>query len=269
MKRRIIFVLLLLILSPAFLYSELNLMEGIYSSTKTLDFEIIGNKIIFYDLSDNTHQEYFYTLSSDGVYDFIEFNNEKYILLNHYSILYFLKISNDDTNYFGGGSLKGLLHRSAEESFEKYSASSYLTEKNGDKKISYFPSNLNDFHNYLPWVEGVNGYGINEHITISMKYLGPVDNFVIYNGYIDPKRMDLYKANGRLKKASVSSRDFDTFEIEVKDTPNPQIFILPEPTDKFTITILDVYEGNKYEDLSISAITRNRNLEVYPPTIQK
>ncbi len=120
--------------------------------------------------------------------------------------------------------------------------------KTGDDYIAY------RFNSFLPpWVEGVNGYGINEWLDIEFK--SQSNEIQILNGYVDLRRMHLYKANSRVKKILVES-DKPKFkkEYELEDVVKYNLITLPQETNKIRITIKEVYKGDKYDDTCISSI---------------
>ena len=50
-------------------------------------------------------------------------------------------------------------------------------------------------------------------------------------------------------------------EIELEDTPNFQTFWLPRLTKKFKLTILEVYNGTRYDDTCISGLFSDFSIE--------
>ncbi len=161
-----------------------------------------------------------------------------------------------------------------------------------DGKFDYSASNLsNEFDKNNSWVEGVEGYGIGEKITVytarlselvlgnmiegyyqkngssgnSIKMKEPYYNkllgILIVNGY--PKNEELYKANSRVKKMKLTIDDDKEYMIELEDTAKPQLFDVDYKTiytkEKFypikcEFEILEVYEGEKYEDTAINTL---------------
>lgn len=172
-------------------------------------------------------------------------------------------------------------YANSEESTDEYSpfhshnvksisASSSLKEKQYGQDIAYAPINLfrafevgcrchpywwNNAH--IPWVEGVKGYGINE--TISIEFNNPVYGFSILNGYADVQNMKLFKENGRVKKLKVEDL---TNKLEYTMNFEDKVYFnyleLSKPSNSIRLTILEVYEGTKYQDTCISAMVENR-----------
>ena len=146
------------------------------------------------------------------------------------------------------------------------SASSSLKENQYGHDIIYAPINLfrafevgckchpywwNDTH--IPWVEGVKGNGINE--TISIEFNNPIYGFSILNGYADVQNMKLYKENSRVKKLKVEDL---TNKLEYIMSFEDKVYFnsinLSKPSASIKLTILEVYEGTKYQDTCISAM---------------
>lgn len=148
-------------------------------------------------------------------------------------------------------------------------ASSTLKEKQYGHDIVYAPINLfrafeigcrchpywwNNAH--IPWVEGVKGNGINE--TISIEFNTPVWGFSILNGYADVQNMKLYKENSRVKKLKVEDLTNDLeYSMDFEDKVYFNYLDLALPSESLKLTILEVYEGTKYQDTCISAMVEN------------
>ena len=149
------------------------------------------------------------------------------------------------------------------------SASSSLKEKQYGQDIVYAPINLfrafevgcrchpywwNGTH--IPWVEGAKGNGINE--TISIEFNNPVYSFSILNGYADVQNMKLFKENSRVKKLKVEDL---TNKLEYTMAFEDKVYFnyleLSKPSNSIKLTILEVYEGTKYQDTCISALIEN------------
>lgn len=129
-----------------------------------------------------------------------------------------------------------------------YHASSYLTEGT----TTYEPEHLQK-KDGLPWASG-NGKGIGDVISIKeFEHKNP-STLKIINGYQDKNHPDYYEKNSRLKKIKVRNTDTKKSKtIVVKDIKEEQVFDLSDlgRGQNYDIEILDVYEGNKYQDLCI------------------
>jgi hypothetical protein len=157
----------------------------------------------------------------------------------------------------GGGYIRGVTGgvNSAEEFGGDTSArsSSYLIEND----ISYPPGNLGiSSKTDKPWVEGVEGHGINEKIFFEDDYF-PKGTIHISIGYVSYDRPYLYSQNSRPKTIKLSVEGKFSIIVELRDTPHYQEIRLPSDIyrqDMLILEILDVYPGTKYEDTCINTI---------------
>ena len=141
--------------------------------------------------------------------------------------------------------------------------SSSLPESNGKK---YDATNLFDGNYETAWVEGVDGTGVGETITLHLKEVSDVFGLQLYNGYLADG--DLYEKNGRVTEVSV---DFGGGNVVTKEmysgyygwgSPEDAASInlnkieldKPVATDTIIITIKNAEAGSKYDDTCISEI---------------
>lgn len=110
----------------------------------------------------------------------------------------------------------------------------------------------------LPWTSG-NGYGIGDRLIID---IGGVDlPMLIVNGFVSLNNPKLYFENARLKTMRISSKktrkskvvtigDNASFQkIEIRD-----IIEIGSPDEQLFLDVIDVYQGNKYNNLCIKTI---------------
>lgn len=118
-------------------------------------------------------------------------------------------------------------------------ASSVLTETLDGRDVSYPPVNLFDEDPATPWVEGAEGSGVGEHVTVLTER--PVDSLEIVNGFARSER--LFRRNARPRELRlvlvaaftapglVSELDVERYfareigppvTVELADTPEPQ-----------------------------------------------
>lgn len=131
----------------------------------------------------------------------------------------------------------------------------------------YSVANLVDENIKTAWVEGKEGSGIGEWVKINFGDIfanisgynftegRDINSINIINGYA--KNETIYYANNRVKKLEISFNDGTSFVTELKDGILEQQKIeLPEPKKVSSVkfTILDVYQGSKYDDTCISEI---------------
>ena len=130
----------------------------------------------------------------------------------------------------------------------RYCSSSFLSEG----KRLYKPEHL-QYKDGLPWASG-NGNGIGDVISIREFEKENPDELRIMNGYQDKAHPDYYEKNSRIKTLKVTNAETGkSMSVTVKDEREPQSFQLGElgAGNAFNIEVVDVYPGNKYDDLCI------------------
>lgn len=126
------------------------------------------------------------------------------------------------------------------------------------KSLDYKADNIHDFSLRTAWVEGVNGQGIRESITFRFaKQSPPVTTVEIYNGYM--KSDKVWQDNSRVKQLKLYVNDKPYALLNLKDIKSKQIFAIDtlQGVDKalyLKFEIVDVYKGDKYDDVAISEI---------------
>ena len=141
-----------------------------------------------------------------------------------------------------------------QDNYWYYTASSFLKEPHA----TYLPENLAVVEG-LPWASG-KGFGIRDIITIRM----PVHSqktIMFYNGFQSAEKSYLFTQNSRAKKIRIAYKELGTEkEVMLADTPKAQPIDISDilrntgETATMEIEILDVYPGEKYNDLCIQAI---------------
>ena len=137
----------------------------------------------------------------------------------------------------------------------KYSVTSFLTDSSG----SYPAANLRTDVPSKPWVEGVEGDGIGERISVDWLWRigegGSTGAMIISNGFVSYDKPQLYEMNGRVRRIRVSdpSGSF-SIETELADTPNPQVVFLPSASERTDIEILSIYPGSAWHDTCVNYI---------------
>jgi hypothetical protein len=143
-----------------------------------------------------------------------------------------------------------------------------------DSSFDYSPVNVFDGDPATAWVEGVSGPGVGQSLTIDItpytaggKISGyyMVDKIGIINGYASTP--DIFYKNNRIKhlKVDYESQYFDNGEFidkreskvfALRDTMEMQYMEFPDPVRiaSFSLTVLDVYKGSRYDDTCISEI---------------
>lgn len=123
----------------------------------------------------------------------------------------------------------------------------------GDK--TYGVENLFDNDNATVWSEGVAGAGIGEKITVKIDPAISECAYYLAAGHQGSE--DLHKKNNTVKKFRVTSSAGIDEVIEVVNTDelrSGQSFGVGEGSEWFTIEILEVEKGTKYDDTCISEI---------------
>jgi hypothetical protein len=145
-------------------------------------------------------------------------------------------------------------------------ASSFLTEG----KVSYPGQNAIDMDPSTAWAVRTGSSGIGESLAVDVAPISgyfagslKVSQLRIVNGYA--QNDDLFRKNNRVKKIRIESSYYegDTPKVdnppvvlELADTREPQILAFPRPLfiSKFTITILEVYKGSRYDDTCLAEV---------------
>ena len=144
-------------------------------------------------------------------------------------------------------------------------ASSKLNSQ-GDN--SYEPSNSNDLSYKTAWVEGVSGYGIGEYLEYEFPPEYPrITTVKVVNGYVKSK--SAYSNNSRAKKLKMYVNGEPHVILNLKDLTAVQSFkvdpightdrtnfeeLKSKTNSKIRFEILDVYKGDKYDDVAITEI---------------
>jgi hypothetical protein len=141
-------------------------------------------------------------------------------------------------------------------------ASSELPPQDGN---TYLASNVDDIDPATAWVEGVEGWGIGESLTVSFipwegsQVATSTHGLTIQNGYA--KSPEIWERNGRVHLLAIYLNEGLAFVAELQDTWLPQSVQWYEQGslrlsngDAITLEILSVYEGTMFEDTAISGL---------------
>lgn len=132
----------------------------------------------------------------------------------------------------------------------EYRTSSALAEG----RVIYSAENLGLVDSRRPWVEGVEGQGEGERITVTFQDWNEVFQGLLFSiGFVSVDRPELYYLNSRPRTVRIESLEpHFSFLHEFEDTPHPQFVSLPEPTAQLAVTIVDVYPGSRWDDTCIN-----------------
>ena len=144
-------------------------------------------------------------------------------------------------------------------------ASSTLPESS---TANFSPDNLMDGTN-ASWSEGDPGSGVGESFVFDFRYSDEMEYVVIKNGYGVEK---YWGANSRIKTLEVTDQNGLSRVLHLDDTPDLKLYglrALVEDEDgvlqrgeslsgnKYTFEILDVYEGERWQDACITEVIVN------------
>ena len=111
----------------------------------------------------------------------------------------------------------------------------------------------------LPWIEGVEGDGIDEWIEFEIRSTRgwSTRELLVANGFISFTNPTLFKKNNRIRGYLITSPELTSpVEGELRDTPELQSIMLPNSLTgeivTLRFTILSVYKGERGDDTCIS-----------------
>jgi hypothetical protein len=143
------------------------------------------------------------------------------------------------------------------------SATSFLQNDWNRYQENYHPSYVLDENPATAWVEGVDGYGEGQSLTLPLSPLSSARalRLRIWNGY--QKSKDLFAKNSAPRKIRVTVLDPTGSEVTAKDADlqnawGPQTVVVDVPAKRglsaVRIAIVSVYPGTKYKDTCISDV---------------
>lgn len=144
-------------------------------------------------------------------------------------------------------------------------ASSFLKEADGAEHPA---DHLNDQDRATSWVEGVEGDGVGEHVTLSLAKPSKVRRIGIVNGFM--KSRDLYFANNRVLQWAISVNDEPSFLVEVPDEPLEHEYFwidLPKSSGMvktIRLEIAAIRPGSTFKDTPLSEVVLSIPLEKAP-----
>ncbi len=119
---------------------------------------------------------------------------------------------------------------------------------------AYHPGYLFDGRTDFGWVEGAEGLGVGEELTLSFKSPVKIAALEVWNGY--QRSEDHFKKNARLSSLTLNVDSRPPVTLQVADTMGPQRLELPEPVSasRLRLGIAGAVPGSRYEDLVISEL---------------
>jgi hypothetical protein len=144
--------------------------------------------------------------------------------------------------------------------YDRFNFPVTATSELREKDIIYEVGNILDISHLKPWVEGDEGDGVGEKITMIVDddtYLWH-GWLLILNGFIDYNRPYLYEYNNRVKTLRIyyddNREEYET--VELLDDQNFQLIEIKhfyeDYSGKITIEIAEIYPGSRYNDTCIN-----------------
>jgi hypothetical protein len=120
-----------------------------------------------------------------------------------------------------------------------------------------------------PWVEGVEGDGIGESITLNVKRPLPLYGILIQPGYYDYDNKDPWLKNNRVAALEISLNDEHTFTENIPDELFERPYLIrvgdyTKPVNKIKLVIKGVHRGTQFRDTCISLIKLRAPLSKKP-----
>jgi|GEM_PF-3269261 len=143
---------------------------------------------------------------------------------------------------------------------EAYSKSSWSIEATSylaDDAADCSPASAIDGDYTTAWVEGVDGPGIGESLTLSFGVSTKLWDIALLPGYF--ASLELWVANNRVKKVQITLSDGTSVTEEFEDVKQG-LYVLFSDTHQvewIRLTIPEVYPGNHWDDTAISEVAIN------------
>ncbi len=134
---------------------------------------------------------------------------------------------------------------------ETYCVSSVLKPQFGN---SYGAQNLFNASSATAWVEGRDGNGVGEWITVEFDAVRLVKSIHVQNGY--QKNNDIFRKNNRVRQLRAVFSQGETQTFSLRDGLGEEVLTLPTPVRAYWVKFIieDVWAGNKYTDTAISKL---------------
>jgi hypothetical protein len=134
---------------------------------------------------------------------------------------------------------------------ETYCVSSVLRPQFGN---SYGAQNLFAGSSGDAWVEGRDGNGVGEWVTIEFDGMRLVKSITVRNGY--QKSNDIFQKNNRVRQLRVMFSQGETQTLSLPDRLGSEQISLPKPVKAYWMKFIidDVWAGNRYTDTAITKL---------------
>ncbi len=163
----------------------------------------------------------------------------------------------DGSNYVSRGDQWTMAHVNYQ-----VAASSTLLASESD---SYAAANVKDMDREKAWCEGTDGAGVGEWLELKPAVAKPLAGIEMFPGYF--KSEELFRANARPKLVRVDLNGEHSFTAAVPDdraTCWIPIRGYGQPVKTIRLTFLEVWPGDKFEDLCVSGIRLHVRLDKKP-----
>ena len=120
-----------------------------------------------------------------------------------------------------------------------------------------------------PWVEGVEGDGIGESITLNVKRPLPLYGILIQPGYYDYGNKEPWLKNNRVAALEITLNDERTFTETIPDEIFQRPYLIrvgdyTKPVNKIKMVIKGVHRGTQFRDTCISLVKLRAPLSKKP-----
>lgn len=134
---------------------------------------------------------------------------------------------------------------------ETYCVSSVLKPQFGN---SYGVQNLFNASTGTAWVEGRDGNGVGEWITVEFDAMRVVKSINVQNGY--QKSNDIFRKNNRVRQLRAVFSQGETQTFTLRDRLGSEVLTLPTPVRAYWVKFIieDVWAGNTYADTAITKL---------------
>jgi hypothetical protein len=149
-----------------------------------------------------------------------------------------------------------------------YDAKASSTLKpNGER--TYDVDNIKDKYSDKAWVEGVEGDGIGESISLKVRRPLPLDTILVMPGYDSKENKTLWGKNNRVAELEVTLNDEHSFTAKIPDERFSKDYPIPvrdyaKPVNTVKLTIKGVHKGTAARDTCISSLTLRGKLSEKP-----
>jgi hypothetical protein len=134
---------------------------------------------------------------------------------------------------------------------------------------NYDVNNIKGVQSGPPWVEGVEGDGIGENITLAVHRPLPLDAIMIMPGYKSPDDPDLWNKHNRVAELEITLNGEHTFTAAIPDEKFHELYPIPvrgytKPVTTVRLVIKAVHHGTSAGDTSISCVELRAKLAKKP-----